>query len=168
MLQVAPTRKEIGKAKIGENDSDQALDSQDLIETLEPTLKERRLHFNFRNYPLNPPKYGNLALFPSLSFDFLALFHHQGLDSLIADSGPIYPDLVRIFYANPSIAKGCIFTSHVKGKYIVLTLEEFGKCLDIPYEGERILHVFTQDWHGYSKVSYYFSISHFTEQEILN
>lgn len=164
---MAPTRKEIGKAKIGENASNQALDSHD-FETLEPTLKERRFHFNFKNYPLNPHKHGNLASFPSLSFDFLALFHHQGLDSLIADSKSIYPDLVRVFYANLSITKGYVFTSHVKGKDIVLTLEEFGKCLDIPYEGERILHGFTQDWPGYSKVNYYFSISRFTEQEIIN
>lgn len=91
--------------------------------------------FNFRILPLTPPKYGNLASFPSLSFEFPALLHYQELDSLIADSGPIYHDLVRDFYANLSIANGCIFTSKVKKNVIALSLDEFGNFLDIPYEG---------------------------------
>lgn len=115
-----------------------------------------------------PYKYDNITSFPSSSFDFPTLLHHQGLDSLIADSGSIYPDLVKDFYENLSITPGCILSSKVKGKDIVPSMEDFRRCLDIPYDCQRILYGYIIEWADYNQVNYYFSISRLTEQEIMN
>lgn len=109
------------------------------------TQREKKLLLNFINRSLTPQKFGNLSTFPSSSFDFPALFHFQELDALIADFGSIYSDLIRAFYANLSIGKCCFISSTVKGKKILLTMEEFGKCLEVPYVGERIFHGYTID-----------------------
>lgn len=161
---MAPSRKDKGKGKYDEGSS--APDPLNLGRLVD-TPREKKLLLNFRNrHP--PPKYGDMSTFPSLSFDFTTLFHFQGLDTLIAELGSIYPDLVRSFYANLYIGKGCIFSSRVKGKEIVLTMEEFGKFLDVPSEGERTCHGYNIDWPCYNKINHYFSISRLTEHEINN
>lgn len=45
-------------------------------------------------------------------------------------------------------------------------MEDFGKCLDVPYEGENICQDLTCDWDNYEKNKYYYNISKFIEQEI--
>jgi hypothetical protein len=49
-----------------------------------------------------------------------------------------------------------------------MSFEEFGKCLDVPFEGQTIQKLFVQEWQGYSKVNYYFIISRLTQQDILS
>ncbi|KAI5397255.1 hypothetical protein KIW84_063177 [Lathyrus oleraceus] len=87
---LAPSRKDKGKGK-----SDEGSPAPDPLNLgrLVDTPREKKLLLNFRNRPPTPQKYGNMSTFPSLSFDFPTLFHFQGFDTLIADSGPIYPDL---------------------------------------------------------------------------
>lgn len=132
---MAPTRREKGNGKVDEGSTAQVPDPLNLCK-LVGTPWEKRLFLSFKNHSLTPPKYGNLSTFLSSSFNFPALFHFHGLDVLIADSGPIYHNLVKAFYVNLSIGKGCIVSSVVKGKAILLTMEEFGKCLEVPFEGE--------------------------------
>lgn len=48
----------------------------------------------------------------------------------------------------------------------MLSIEDFGKCLDVPFEGERISKGFTCDWSDYEKNRYYYNISILNEQEI--
>lgn len=110
---MAPTRKDKGKGKADEGST--ALDPLNLGRLVD-TPREKILLLNFRSHTLTLSKYGNMSSFPSLGFDFPTLFHHQELDTLIANSGSIYTDLVRAFYANLSIENGCVFTSNVKGK----------------------------------------------------
>ncbi|KAI5387242.1 hypothetical protein KIW84_073400 [Lathyrus oleraceus] len=153
---MAPTRREKGK---GKDDEGSSVPDPLNLGRLVDTPREKKLLLNFINYSLTPQKYGNLSTFPSSSFNFPALFHFQEFDVLIADSGPISPDLVRSFYANLSIGKGCIVSFTVKEKEILLTMEDFRKCLEVPFVGERICHGYTIDWTDYSKVNYYFSIS---------
>lgn len=95
----------------------------------------------FRNRALTTQKYANLQSFLALSFDFLELLDHQGLSILISYSGPYFPDLVLTFYCNLSISIGCIVKSCVKVINIVLSMKDFGKCLNVPYEGEMISQV---------------------------
>ncbi|KAI5429316.1 hypothetical protein KIW84_034075 [Lathyrus oleraceus] len=131
---MAPTRREKGKAKVDECSIDKAPYPLNLVRLVD-TPREKRLLLGFRVRHLTPQKYGNLSTFLSTSFDFPALFHFQGLSVLIADSGRIYPNLVKTFYEFFSIGKGCIVSSIVKAKEILLTMEEFGKCLEVSYEG---------------------------------
>ncbi|KAI5441811.1 hypothetical protein KIW84_011029, partial [Lathyrus oleraceus] len=105
--------------------------------------KEKRSLLAFRNKTLTTPKYGNLLYFTRDSFD--SMFSFQGLEVMISDFGPFYPDLVKAFYSNLSIDPGCVVKSLVEGKEIVLYMEDFGMCLSIPHEGERICQGFTYD-----------------------
>lgn len=45
-------------------------------------------------------------------------------------------------------------------------MEEFGKCLDVPYEDGWTRQGFTCGWDGYEKHKYYFSISRLSEHEL--
>ncbi|KAL5100006.1 hypothetical protein RYX36_004333 [Vicia faba] len=116
---------------------------------------------NFRYHPLIKPKYGNLASSLSSSFKFPPLFEYQKIDGLVYDSGPFYPDMVKNFYANFTFDPGCVFQSKVRDSVIGLSLEEFGNCLGVAFEGEGIVNGFTPDslaWKDYNKLGYYFSI----------
>ncbi|KAI5447087.1 hypothetical protein KIW84_014801 [Lathyrus oleraceus] len=134
---MALTIREKGNRKVDEGSTSQVPDPLNLGKLVD-TPWEKRLLLSFKNHSLTLPKYGNLSTFLSSSFDFPALFHFQGLDVLIADAGPIYHNLVKAFYANLSIGKGCIVSSTIKGKEILLTMEEFGKCLEVPSEGKNM------------------------------
>lgn len=94
---------------------------------------------------MTPQKYGNIFSFATVSFDFPALLYHQKLNNLIADSGPFFPNLVREFYAIMNISTDSLFISEVKGKDIAFSLEDFGKCLEIPFEGQKIFHNYTPE-----------------------
>lgn len=85
---------------------------------------------------------------------------------MIYDFGPFYPDLVKVFYSNLSIDPDCVVKSSAKGKQIVLTMEDFGEFLSIPYEGERICQGFTCDYKDCEKNVYYFSINMLYKHEI--
>lgn len=50
----------------------------------------------------------------------------------------------------------------------MLSLEEFGLCLDVPYKGKAIQHKCVPEWQGYRKIDYYFNILHLTQQDILS
>lgn len=115
-----------------------------------------------------PPKYCNLPSFSAHSFNFHEPLKYQHLESLISDSGPIYPDLVKEMFTNLSIGTGCVLSSKVKDKNIVLSLEEFGNCLDVPFEGQAIQHGFASQWQGHNKVNYYFIILRLTQRDILS
>ncbi|CAI8583751.1 unnamed protein product [Vicia faba] len=109
-------------------------------EVVKKSLKSRRLIFNFSNQPLTSPKYGNLTFFPSTSFNFKLFLNHQKISGFIEDFGYVYPGLVKEFYVNLKISNDCIVSSLVNNKEILLTLEEFGDCLGIPYAGDCIKH----------------------------
>lgn len=56
--------------------------------------------------------------------------------------------------------------SCVKGKTFERTLEDLGKCLKVPYEGESIMMNFTCDWAGYEKWKYFYSINMLFEYKL--
>lgn len=91
-----PPKQNRVKLRVDEGSSAQQSD--------EPSLKSRSLTSNVRNRPLMPPKYGNLASFPSHSFDFHEILNVQGVEDLISDNGSVYPNLVKEFFDNFSIA----------------------------------------------------------------
>lgn len=100
----------------------------------------------FRNHVLKTPKYGNLSSFPTSSFDILKLLNHQGLGILISYFGLCFPYLVQTFYCNISISTWCIVKSCVKGNDIVLSMEDFGRCLDVSFEGDKFVKVLLMTW----------------------
>lgn len=73
-------------------------------------------------------KYGMLSTFLASSFGFPELLEYQGLGTLIFYHGPYYPELLQTFYCNWCIGNDGIVNSCVKGTYIVLSMEEFGRC----------------------------------------
>ncbi|KAI5431145.1 hypothetical protein KIW84_035343 [Lathyrus oleraceus] len=164
---MSPPRRNTRKAKMDAGSFNPDHDSD--TEVAPRTVKSRRLLFNFSTIPLTPPKYGNLDSFPSLSFNFHPLLTFQGISNFIEDSGYVYPDLVKEFYANLEITRDFSVSSLVKNTEIFLTLEEFGVCLSIPSTGVHLKHnlvcVATQ-FTNYEKWQFYFSISRLSEQEI--
>lgn len=62
---MAPSKKDEGKFQMDEAISEPQEDAQHA-----PSLKTKRLTFDFQNRSLRPMKYGNLSSFPSHSFDF--------------------------------------------------------------------------------------------------
>ncbi|KAL5061513.1 hypothetical protein RYX36_023250 [Vicia faba] len=133
------SRKERGKAKLGEETS--AQEPEPKIVHQEPSLKQHRLMSDFRNRPLILPAYGKLESFPSTRFKFPEFFKYQRIDGFVSDSGPYYPDMVKDIFANLIIDPGCAFRSKVRDNNIGLSLEELENCLGVPYEGERIQQV---------------------------
>ncbi|KAI5388045.1 hypothetical protein KIW84_073944 [Lathyrus oleraceus] len=154
---MAPSRKDKGKTQIDEGSSQHQEATQHA-----PSLKTGRLTFDFRNRSLIPVKYGNLISFPSHSFDFPELLRHQRVYSMVSVYGNYYPDLVKDFYANLVLVPGdkVVLTSKVKNIDIVMDVEVFGNCLGLPYKGQSIIHGFTPEWEGYSKMDYFFRICH--------
>lgn len=71
---MAPSREDKGKTQIDEGISKHQESAQHA-----PSLKSRRLTFDFQNRSLMLIKYGNLSSFPSHSFDFLELLRLYGL-----------------------------------------------------------------------------------------
>ncbi|KAI5399932.1 hypothetical protein KIW84_065034 [Lathyrus oleraceus] len=164
---MAPSRKLKGKAKMGEGTFNPTNDSKSVAP--QPTMMQRRLQFPFWNRALTSVKYGNLASFPATSFNFNPLLRYQGITNFIGTSTFVYPDLAKDFYAKLSLSRDCTLSSHVKKIDIVLSLEDFGKCLGVPSEGARIRHSVVCDDKGfenYEKIAYYFSISRISEQEL--
>lgn len=164
---MAPPRRDTGKAKMDAGSSNPDHDSD--TEITPRTVKSKRLLFNFSTRPLTPPKYGNLDSFPSSSFKFHSLLTFQGIRNFIEDSGYVYPDLVKEFYANLEITRDFSVTSLVKNIEILLILEEFGVCLGIPSTGVHLKHNFVcamTQFTNYEKWKFYFSISHLSKQEI--
>ncbi|KAI5405507.1 hypothetical protein KIW84_052335 [Lathyrus oleraceus] len=161
---MAPSRKDKGKSKIDEASSEPQEAAQHA-----PSLKTRRLTFDFRNRSLMPVKYGNLSSFPSHNFDFLELLRLQGVYSMVSDSGNFYLDLVKDFYANLVIIFGDndVLTSKVKNTDIILDLEAFGNYLRIPFVGQAFHHGLVLEWEGYSKMYYFFHICRVSQQAIL-
>lgn len=152
---------------MGEGTSNPTNDSESVAP--QPTMMQRRLQFPFRNRALTSVKYGNLASFPATSFNFNPLLRYQGITNFIGTSTFVYPDLAKDFYAKLSLSRDCTLSSHVKKTDIVLSLEDFGKCLGVPSEGARIRHSVVCDDEGfenYEKFAYYFSISRISEQEL--
>lgn len=76
---MAPSRKDKGKTQIDEGSSEHQEYAQHA-----PSLKSRRLTFDFRNQSLIPVKYGNLSSFPFNSFDFPELLRCQGVYSMVS------------------------------------------------------------------------------------
>ncbi|KAI5391865.1 hypothetical protein KIW84_076602 [Lathyrus oleraceus] len=161
---MTPSRKDKGKNQIDEGSSKHQEASQHA-----PSLKTRRLKFDFWNRSLMPVKYGNLSSFPSHSFDFLELLRRQRVYSMVSDCGNFYSDLVKDFYANlviiPSVKD--ILTSKVKNTKIILDLEAFGNCLGIPYKGQAFHHELVPEWEGYNKMDYFFHICRVSQQAVL-
>ncbi|KAI5415527.1 hypothetical protein KIW84_040813 [Lathyrus oleraceus] len=161
---MAPSRKDKGKTQIDEGSSEHQEFAQHA-----PSLKSRRLTFDFWNRSLMPVKYGNLSSFPSHSFDFSKLLRRQGVYFMVSNCGNYYPDLVKDFYANLVIVLGDkdVLTSRVKNTDIVMDVEVFGNCLGLSYKGQSFLHGFTQEWEGYRKMDYFFHICRVSQQAIL-
>lgn len=94
-------------------------------------------------------------------FQFPTMLECQGIVDFISDSGLFYQDLVRDFYAHFTILPDCVFSSTVRGIDIAMSLEDFGACLCVPFEGGRISHGFTPDtegWEVFNDLRFYFSI----------
>lgn len=153
----------MGKSKIDEASSELQEAAQH-----EPSLKTRRLIFDFWNWSLVSVKYGNLSSFPSHSFEFPKILRRQGVYSMVSDYGNFYPDLVKHFYANLVIIPGDndVLTSKVKNTDIILDLEAFGNCLEISVIGQAFHHGLVPEWEGYSKMDYFFHICHVSQQAI--
>ncbi|KAI5438330.1 hypothetical protein KIW84_024171 [Lathyrus oleraceus] len=134
-----------------------------------PSLKPRRLTFDFQNRSLMPVKYGNFSSFPSHSFEFPGLLRRQGVYSMVSDYGNFYPDLVKDFYAKLVIIPGDndVLNSKVNNTEIILDLEAFGKCLGILYKGQAFHHGLVPEWEGYIKMDYFFHICRVSQQVIL-
>lgn len=168
---MAPSRRDKGKGKVIDDSTGPEPDMPDRLNlrSLAPTPKEKiDFMLLFRNHSLTTPKYGNLSSFPFSSFDFPELLNHQGLGILLSDFGPYFCQFSTKFYYNLSIWNGCIVKSCVKGIYIIISMEDFNRCLDVPFDGERICQGFTCDWNSYQKNRYYYNISRLTQQEIYN
>lgn len=75
---MAPSRKDKGKSKI-----DEAISKPQEAAQHAPSLKTRRLTFDFKNQSLMLVKYGILSSFPSHSFDFPELLKLQGVYSMV-------------------------------------------------------------------------------------
>ncbi|KAI5445251.1 hypothetical protein KIW84_013480 [Lathyrus oleraceus] len=137
---MAPPRRYTGKVKMDAGSSN--LDHDSDTEITPRTVKSKRLLFNFSTRPLTPPKYSNLDSFPSSSFKFHSLLTFQGIRNFIEDSGYVYPNLVKEFYANLEITRDFSVTSLVKNTEILLTLEELGVCLGIPSTANKNMGIF--------------------------
>lgn len=161
---MAPSRKDKGKSKIEEASS-----QPQEAEQHTPSLKTRRLTFDFGNWPLMLVKYGNLSSFLSHNFDFPELLRLQRVYSMVSDTGNFYPDLVKYFYANLAILPGDndVLTSKVKSIDIIMDLEAFGNCLGVPFVGQTFHHGLVPKWDGYSKMDYFFHICRVSQQDIL-
>ncbi|KAI5442947.1 hypothetical protein KIW84_011834 [Lathyrus oleraceus] len=161
---MAPSRKDKGKSNVDEDSSEPQEAAQHA-----PSLKTRRLTFDFRNRSLMPMKYGNLSSFPSHSFEVPELLRWQGVYSMVSDYGNFYPNLVKYFYANLVIIPSDkdVLISKVKNTDIILDLEAFGNCLGIPYVGQAFHYGLVPEWEGYSKMDYFFHICRLSQQAIL-
>ncbi|KAI5409249.1 hypothetical protein KIW84_054887 [Lathyrus oleraceus] len=115
-----------------------------------------------------PPKYGKLGSFPSHRFGFHEALGYQGVIELISDSGSIFPYLVKEFYANFSIDIDFVLISKVKNTEIALSLEDLGKCLNVPCVGKKNQHNFTPEWPDYNEFNYYVEILRMTRDEIMS
>ena len=77
------------------------------------------------------------------------MLEYQGVVDFVLDSGLFYQDLVRDFYPHFTILSGCAFSSTIRGVDIAISLEDFGACLAVSSEGERISHGFTPGTKGW-------------------
>ncbi|QCE03458.1 hypothetical protein DEO72_LG8g1482 [Vigna unguiculata] len=85
---------------------------------------EAQENFNgsFRSRKIINHKHFELPFFRNHGFAFLKLLSSQHLETFVQLTGDIYPDLVRVFYANLACEED-LLTSRVKGVNIVLTLD---------------------------------------------
>jgi len=81
-------------------------------------------HFNesFRNRKIINHKHVQISFFRNHGFSFPELISHQHLDTFVQLTGDIYPDLVRVFYANLA-CQDDLLISRVKGVDIYLTTD---------------------------------------------
>lgn len=88
---------------------------------------------------------------------------------MFSDYGNYHPDLVKDFYANLVLVPGdkVVLTSKVKFFDIVMDVEVFGNGLVLPYKSQFIIHGFTSEWEGYSKMNYFFRICRVSQQAFL-
>lgn len=104
------------------------------------------------------PKYGTLDSFSD--FKFPALLKAQHVEEFIGYKGPVYPDLVRVFYCN-LIQEGKLLVSRVKGKVIRLNTKTIGEILNIPFNGEQFCPNNLCEWGDISKYDAYVSLCRF-------
>lgn len=149
-----------GKGK-SSSSKDSTIDLTRLLTTQDQ--RDKFMHFFFKKN-LTPPKFGNLPTFNSDCFDFPRLFQAQKVYEFISDHGVYYPDVVRAFYCNMEFENQTL-TSSVKGVPISLSLQQFGECLKIPFEGVEIPVKNNAQLPGYVKKDFYYDISRISEHE---
>jgi len=80
----------------------------------------KNFNSSFRNRKIINHKHVELPFFRTHGFAFPELLSFQHLEAFIQLTGDVYPDLVRVFYANLTCEED-LLTSCVKGVNIVLT-----------------------------------------------
>ena len=129
-------------------------------------IQRERFVSHFQKMTVLFPRFGNLDNFYSECFSFPALFRSQGIYKLIGVNGPIYPTLVRIFYNNLTITRGCMI-SNVNGVPIELTVQNFGEALGIPHDGACIKLLSNANLPGYNKRDFYYGIARIPERDFI-
>ncbi|XP_073226919.1 uncharacterized protein [Cicer arietinum] len=87
-------------------------------------------------------------------------FVAQHVEEFIGYNGPVYPNLVRVFYCN-LIQEGKLLVSRVKGKVIRLNTKTIGEILNIPFNGEQFCPNNLCEWGDISKYDAYVSLCRF-------
>ncbi|KAF1877022.1 hypothetical protein Lal_00033575 [Lupinus albus] len=112
------------------------------------------------------PKYGNIGNFEFEDFLFPYLLRQQKLFDFCCEANNIYPELVRVFYFYMNFRKN-LMTSHVKGKDIVLDIQNFSSiCCDIPITSDITGFGLVCDWDEYDCKRFYLSICRIPKEEI--
>ncbi|WP_206516582.1 hypothetical protein, partial [Mesorhizobium sp. Primo-A] len=115
----------------------------------------------YSNKRLIIPKYGTLNSFSA--FQFPELLKAQHVEEFIGYKGPVYPDLVRVFYCNLT-QDGNVLVSRVKGKTIRLNTKTIGEILNIPFEGQIFCPNNLCEWAGMSKYDAYVALCRYDKR----
>lgn len=68
-----------------------------------------------------------------------------------------HPELVKVFYCNP-VVKNDTITSSAKGMPIILTVQQLGALLKVPYEDVKIKTFKKENFLDYYKKDFYYSL----------
>ena len=136
-------------SKKGKGKASSSSQGDDISKLIPSRIQRERFVSHFQKKTVLLPRFGNLDNFYSECFSFPALFRSQGIYKLIGVNGPIYPTLVRIFYSNLTISRGCMI-SNIKWVPIELTVQNFGEALGIPNDDARIKLLSNANLPGYN------------------
>lgn len=137
----------------------------DLSRLLQNETQRTRFIHRYLERPVMTPKYGSLSAFEDVGCTFPELIRVQALHVFVENKAYFYPELIRVFYCNLEIKDG-VLHSWVKGKAIILNLQEFAMCLNLPSVGAELGPLLQCPWKDFNKMDFYFSLCRFSEAEI--